>query len=578
MQVPQLPFESPGIYKRLKGRLVASLLPGLEKVVVPALRALPPLLASGSEQAPYFKRQRTLGLAKVLEQSKFEIASEALLFASQRWSPKPVSASQNEPEADDADLPGDELVSEAGTVSRSQASHNLEMAEEDWELFQWLLRGLLSRDFPDKNVSLEDREGIPFYLYRLAQQLAGSHEWRGANANNCLQQVLFELSAEHTRERLQVSFGMGGQSSVNHITKVLRPVDRHQNGALHVLKDREIRPKPAQLVVDRPLDLEEMAIRRALKEWQIPVPWLMNWTEHFTEIRRLLAGSTGLPDEVSDEALGSVLSKCKDVYLKSEEATKDKLARALKQLAELHKTGQSMSTHVDLVALLERLDLVSTEDSTCGEDSEIDFDLEDETNELEALVGRMSALLESIEEPLVRVAVLIRKLKELHLDQERDSICQQLLAHWGTPGALGMPDGLFAKYGLPATLNGLSEKRLAMAAGLPLKTFVAKVEAGLRLFDAPPALPPFVEVAVALRRLKLEPQPSKRAKLEQKLLQAWKRPGAFDGGLFGYLGLNANPPDIGELTEELLAWASDLPLAVFEQQVTTAMAGLNQQP
>lgn len=594
MQIPQLPFENPSTYRRLKGLLVSGVLPGLERVVRPVLEALSALPASDDKaQRTVAKNGRVLALTQAMHQQRRQLLADTLV-AVKHLAPKPLANTQDKSDEENDDEPGTMQVAEAPTKQQSKARHDTEKAEEDWELLSWLLYGLLVWDFPDKKVPPKDRAGAPFYLYRLAQQLAGSREWRGANANTCVQQVLYELSAEHTRERLQGCFGMGGKDSVNHITKVLRPVDRHQNGALHVLKNREGLPDAAVLVVGRPLNEQDLAIRRVVRDWHIKVLWLMNWTAHYADIRHILAGQSNLDVVLSDKEMGSPLSKNRDVYLATPEATESKLTWVLQQLADLHQSGHAITAQVDLYAMLDRLDQAA--DDNKGQPSEAlpttDTTQPDESSPWEQLQDQVA----NIAEPSFRVAVLLRLHHRYTPNQDKQALEEQLIAVWSQDGGLGLERGLFAELDeKKPEPDQLTDARLAKLVGLEADDFANQADAmAEQLMATKTPISAFVEVGASLRKLEelqhdiqhererelKTRQPSKR-RLELEREYKWKaerlmrevnRPEAFDGGLFGYLGLPTDPPELKHLTDDVLAWAADLPLEVYQQQVAEAVS------
>jgi len=380
-------------------------------------------------------------------------------------------------------------------------NRNDDTIDTQWELVTWLLEGMMVRDFPQqKTVKPGQGAPVPHYLYRLAQLLASSCDgWQTPNAVKCLQAVLFELSAEHTREKLQAHYGVtvGDDDSINHITKVLRPVDRHQNGALHLLKNGRSLAEPAALVVGAPYLEEEFRIRQVVKRWQIPVPWLMNWTQHLPAIQVAVQGhplfetlsETDMEGDATQAAkskrsLGKPLSGNKDVYLGTEANTVLKLERVLQQLKDLHHLGGPASAHQDMEVLLERLDadaLGSAHNEPRRETADTPTD-----TAAEATRDNVMAVLDEVQHRFVRVAVMLRLLKRETHKARRTKLGDDLVQGWAEPGE--NEQGLFDRLHVKPGIKGLTDAVLAEASSLSLGAFRQQVDEAVARFDTADAL------------------------------------------------------------------------------------------
>lgn len=597
MDIRHLPLEHPGTYKEIRHLVIEATLPGLEAVARSALNELqpplPPLppkpprgevprdamgetahqMALAARKAAMAARKdvlapRALKLATLLKQEQGHLALEALNTLTPRQQALAVEAPR------------------PASRRQKRLTDNDDSAETRWDLVLWLLDGLLSRDFPNKEVAPAARADAPFYLYRLAQKLAESTQWQTRHAARGLQEVLYELSAEHTRQKLQAHYGLGGDDSINHITKVLRPVDRHQNGALHLLSNRISLPAPASLVVGEPYQQQEFCIRQAIERWNVLVPWLMNWTEHLPLIKHALAGHPALADVVSDEEIGSALSTCKDIYLKTPKATAHKLAQVLQQLADLRRLGGSPAVHVEVVALLERIEAGVIEGEGGSSGVMKDASGGGSPTSAPSPLRAVFAGLDHVVEPFQRVGVMLRLLKRIAEKSDRLKLASDLVAEWRLPQAFGQ--SLFDRLGVKPGIAGLTDVVLARAAGILPAAFAERVGEALMAFDARAALAshasakPFgalekvpnvcVRAGAALRLLARLSDDSDRAKLASGLLEKWSDQRALDGGLFAYLGLK---PGLEALTDDLLAWGCDLSVEEFVKMVDRAVASFD---
>jgi len=484
LDVRHLPFEHPPTYRAIRHVFIENLLPGLQDVVGPALPDLP-----ATENA-----ERTQALTALMLRKRDDLLARTF----KTLQPQQAKLDSQLPRPDPS--------------SKIRQLTNDDPEESRWDLVVWLLEGLLARDFGNKLVKPGARAGAPFYLYRLAQKLAPKRTWLTTHAVTDLQQVLAELTAEHTRERLQAYYGMGGDgTSINHITKALRPVDMHQNAALAVLDKRQNLPEPASLVVGEPYAQQEFGIRRAIKHWQIPVPWLMNWTDHLPQIRQAIVA---LRDEterfkalsgLDEEDLAGSLATNKDVYVGSAQQTQRKLAAVLQQLADLHALGGPVTVHVDLASLLYQLEAAADDDQDLPSneaDDGADCRDEDGSNVAEPddgaanpaapdlEVGRpgtsdpMHAIyhaLDQVQQPMVRVAVLLRLLRRLPGKGERQQLNDALVALWKGPMFDGQ--GLFERLGVKPGIPSLTDAVLARAAGATPAGFRAMVDEAIATFD-----------------------------------------------------------------------------------------------
>ena len=584
MDVQYLPLEHPSTYTRVRNALVGALVPGLQSVLELQWDALPP---KGDPQ-----RIKTLTGLLLRHRERLLQAVFANL----------------------------DPVSKNGSNEWERSTHKQSVqrdgADTLWELLVWLIEGLLQRDFPGRKVSLADRQGAPFFLYQVARKLAGVDTWNTKDVTNCLQQVLYELSAEHTSWRLQCYYGAGGDYAVNRILKVLRPVDPHANRALGLLANPVGLEPAVVLVLACAYGDEVFRVRQATeRRIPMPAPWLMNWTDEFHTIQGLMKAALTVTASVTarkrstlraaddsfepadGEAL-TPLSTNTDVYLRknrqvNRSATEQKIAGALLQLHELRQMGSANASRVELGELLDRLN----QDEHSGDDLALGTSvLPGEPGAALVPDGHpLAAVLECLDAektPLVRVAALLRLCARLPDKQERVALYEDLVPFWEE-------QGIFERVGIKPGIVELTEQRMALASAMPLADFALQVGAALQRFDEAAALAaeasdavhgalrrlhsPWVRVAVALRLLRRLPTAAQREERARVLYEAWNDPDRFDGGLFAAVGLppakepdNLNEPwadaALDALTDEVLALGDEVEPSEFEQQVAQALA------
>lgn len=464
MDVRHLPLEYPATYKSIRHKVIESLLPGLKRVAGPALQAL---------QSEPAKASRTRQLTNLLYSQRYTLAD--LAFGS-------LAPGQQQMDHEPARPPNSRQT--PGAPNR-----NDDTADTQWELVTWLLQGLLVRDFSQtKTVKPGQAQPVPHYLYRLAQQLAGSHTgWQTAHAAKCLQAVLFELSAEHTREKLQAHYGMtvGDDDSITHITTRLRPVDKHNNNALKLLVNRASLCRPVELVVDAaPYTREEFRIRQALQRWRLPVHWLVNWLTRQPQIGQALAQiATGAAQATpGHKAAAEHLAQAQDPSDDADAGSTAsalaavapaRLEQVLQQVEDLHHLGGAATAHVDLDELLDRLETQSQTDAA-GAAAAPRSGLADVLDVLDVL--------DDLRHRFVRVAVMLRLLKREAHKATRTKLGDDLVQAWAEPGEDGQ--SLFDCLGVKPGIKGLTDAALASASKLGLDAFRQQVDQAVAQINA----------------------------------------------------------------------------------------------
>jgi len=600
MDVQHLPFENPKIYRKVQHRFVSALLVGLEPILQPVLPDLLPALPPMSQKAERRSalELRTRMLVSLLKASQLALKDVAL---SQSHALQPKSHSI-----------GDILVADDEGFVPMQ-----------WELMVWAIEGLLTRtlrrnddgawvedpelDFPEHNTPPELR---PHFLYRLAQQLAGVERWQKNVVSRCLQNTFDELSAEHTCEQLQRHYGWGGDATSNHITKRLRLFERHEAEVLKLLAHAELFELPASWIVGQAWREQRVKIHRAVQTGRIPVEWLINWARHFDRIIEVLKA-----EWVDKDLRAKVEQRTKptnndNLFIRvSDEGPIDwikthrKLAEVQAQLDELRRIGHRQrdvgvqgGSNDDTAAdrpPRELGDMLCWIDAHGIEDELIDAEAVQPLAAHEVPLARLplAALfnfLDQVPRPFVKVGVLLRLIKRIPIKLDRDRMRDFIVAHWTASGG---PDGnLFAQLGVKPQQSSLTEQVLAQADGLTAEQHRLAVDQALAQFDllgwlggetAP--LPygqlqrianPFVRAAVTMRLLAKVVDPDTRQRVSEALVEAWDKRQSFDGGLFGFLGID--PPSLHALTDEVLAWGCGLEddISGFVAMVDQAMANM----
>lgn len=641
MDVQHLPLEHPATYKQVRQLLVEALVPALKAALAPQWETLPPNHSSSTA--------RRDALAVLLMQHREELQREFFVQLN------PVHG-----------LAGG-VQKNILEFDKRRHTQQRDATDTNWELVVWSLHALLQQTYEGKRVCsvvsddrivmrdasiwpqrrahatpvwmvgsgasavaltavAEDARVVPFFLDQLARKLAGvkkcDDEWKDAHVARCIQVVFYELSAEHTLERLQWYYGKGGDFSLNRITQVLRPVDTHQNRALGVLVNPKGLEAAAKKILGTDVIHETFQVRQVRDHKKpMPVPWLMNWTDEFQAIQDILAKALTQfahqprPSSSGDDAdTLAPLSNNKDVYIRKKkrdkqgeedgkgelnlQATQDKIEGALKQLFDLHHLGRAASGSVDIGELLERLGQDDMQHSEGQGKNPADpaQEPEDSADAASHPLADLFNCLDGEPELLVRVAVLVRLCARLPDKAARLKLQDDLKQHWDKQevfGRLGLKEPRYDK---------LTEKSLALACGLLPKAFEQRVMEGVQRFDLMAALagegaehasgalsqvtPPILRVGVALRLLQRLPQGKEREQHAQALLETWSDPSRFDGGLFGYLGVEVScpkPPQNGTgpraaeallnvLTDEVLAWGMDIDAQSFRKEVDVALA------
>lgn len=597
MDVQHLPLEHPATYKRVRNFVVNALVPALTIVLEPVWAGL-----------PRENTQRRDRLTVLLMQHRDKL---------QRSFFEHLPPIKLETEGENAGRTYNTLEFD----TRTHTGHR-DVADTTWDLVVWSIDVLLQQTFEGRKVCAMESQGtiirqmdtpegdriVPFFLDQLARKLSGLDQLQPSHIARCIQGVFSDVSAEHSLERLQWYYGLGGDFSVNRITRVLRPVDTHQNRALGVLASPTVFKDAVSLLLGTAYNNEAFAVGQVTRRRRpMPVHWLMNWTEHLDVIQRLMR-QTPTNSEQGDTGAGdsdrlTPLSSNPDVYIRNKEggvvleSTVIKIGGALQQLFDLHQMGRMRSNAVDLGELLDRL----------GED-DMDADAEagetlEHAKEPAAIasgtshpLGAVFSCLDNEPDPLVRVAVLVRMCARLPDKEARLKLQGDLKLLWEEKNVFQRLNISSQRY------DQLTDQRLALACGLPLKDFVQRVEAELQQFDniaalageaAQPAVgallkltEPILRVAVSLRLLQRLPSSGEREQWARALWEAWSGAERFDGGLFGLLGINVSPPKLPEdtdrpwawealsteLTDDVLAWGMDTDEQTFKAQVKQALA------